>query len=49
MKGDAKKASEKLREAKAVTGMNIESFLKSQPYESEENTLTMSGIFDAII
>ena len=48
-KGDLERASEKLREAKAVTGMDIESFVGSQPYESEEKALTLKGILESII
>jgi hypothetical protein len=36
-------ADQKLKEARAMTGMDIESFVKSEPYKDQEriNTLTV--------
>ncbi len=35
-KGDQETAQEKLKEARIMTGMNIESFVKSEPYEDQD-------------
>ena len=42
-KEDKEMADQKLKEARAMTGMDIESFVKSEPYKDQEriNTLTM--------
>jgi len=42
-KEDKEMAEEKLKEARAMTGMDIESFVKSEPYKDQEriNTLTV--------
>ena len=42
-KEDKKMADQKLKEARAMTGMDIESFVKSEPYKDQEriNTLTV--------
>jgi hypothetical protein len=42
-KEDKEMADQKLKEARAMTGMDIESFVKSEPYKDQEriNTLTV--------
>ena len=42
-KGDRDTAQEKLKEAQAVTGLDIASFVKSEPYVSKETVETLKN------
>ena len=42
-KGDRDTAQEKLNEAKAVTGLDIASFVNSEPYENKETIETLKN------
>ena len=47
-KGDRETAQEKLKEARAITGMNIESFIKSEPYENQDRIKDLKADLDSI-
>ncbi len=47
-KGDRETAQVKLKEARAITGMNIESFIKSEPYENQERIKDLQADLDSI-
>ena len=47
-KGDKELAQEKLKEAKAITGMDVDTFVDSEPYENKEVADKLRGNLQAI-
>ena len=47
-KGDRETAQEKLKESRAMTGMDIESFIKSEPYENKDRINGLMADLDSI-
>ena len=47
-KGDRETAQEKLKESRAMTGMDIESFVKSEPYENKDRINGLMADLDSI-
>ncbi len=47
-KGDKELALEKLKEAKAITGMDVDTFVDSEPYENKEVADKLRGNLQAI-
>jgi len=47
-KGDKELAKEKLKEAKAVSGMDINQFIDSQPYTKEELAKSLRDVLKTI-
>ena len=47
-KGDKESAQEKLKEAKAITGMDVDTFVDSEPYENKEVADKLRGNLQAI-
>ena len=47
-KGDRETAQEKLKEARAMTGMDIESFIKSEPYKNQDRIKNLKADLDSI-
>ena len=47
-KGDRETAQEKLKESRAMTGMDIESFVKSEPYEDKDRINGLMADLDSI-
>ena len=47
-KGDRETAQEKLKESRAMTGMDIESFVKSEPYEDQDRINGLMADLDYI-
>ncbi|MCS5639845.1 MAG: adenylate/guanylate cyclase domain-containing protein [Candidatus Marinimicrobia bacterium] len=47
-KGDRETAQEKLKESRAMTGMDIESFVKSEPYEDQDRINGLMADLDSI-
>ena len=47
-KGDRETAQEKLKEARAMTGMDIESFIKSEPYKNHDRIKNLKADLDSI-
>ena len=46
--GEDELAAEKLKEAHAMTGMDNDSFIGSQPFNNEEKLSELKGILDSI-
>ena len=47
-KGDRETAQEKLKESRAMTGMDVESFIKSEPYENKDRINGLMADLDSI-
>ena len=47
-KGDQETAQEKLKEAWAMTGMDIESFVKSEPYKDQDRINDLMAELESI-
>ena len=48
-KGDFLQASEKLQEAIAITGFDIQTFVNSEPYKNDSNFITIKKDLNSIL